>query len=128
MQRFSVVDPAAGDPLAGDTYFAPTSYRESVSPVTGRRYKQPKVIQVPGAEPGVVAFADITPYGDDVYIDYMRTRRDHRGRGYSGALADHIATKFPGVIDFGRVMSPTVWNIKTRLAEQGRQTHGYRDF
>jgi hypothetical protein len=129
MSRFSVVDPAAPPPLPGHTYFAPSENRTYTSPRTGRRLQKPIVTPVPGAEPGVVSFADTHRWGDDgVYIDYMATRRDQREQGHAHALVEHIAQQYPGTINFGRVMHPSVWSMMQGLEARGRTVMGKHDF
>jgi hypothetical protein len=96
---------------------------------SGRPLKQRKTITNPGAaSPGTVSFADVTPMGEDVYIHYVHTRQDQKGRGHASRLVEHVAQQYPGTIDFGRVMSPSVWRMKERLEQQGRQTRGRPDF
>lgn len=128
MTRFAVVDPTAPEPLKGDTYFAERQKKNWYG-ASGRRLKTPKIEVTPGAEPGVISFADTHPLPDEgIYIDYMKTRSDMRGRGHGRRIVQHIAEQTPGLIHFGKVMSPSVWGMMEDLKKQGRNVQGHRDF
>ena len=133
MLRLAAVDPAAPPPPPWAIYFVPT--KEMLRTKTGRTYKKPRYKTVPGAAPGVVAFLDyhVTRYPDTpnytIYIDYVKTREDQRGRGLMCLLLDALWSKYPGAsFDFGRIMTPTVWNYYMRKREAGCPVHGHRYF
>lgn len=127
MTRFAVVHPHAPEPQKGDTYFAERQ-TEIKRGARGQLLKKPRIEVTPGAVPGTVSFADTHPRPDGIYIDYMKTRQDMRGHGLAGRIIDHIAETHEGVLDFGRVMTPTIWNHMQRLHEQGRSVQGIKDF
>lgn len=113
VRRLAAVDRAAPAPAGGDTYFAETS-RSVRTGKGGRLLKRPRVEVTPGAAPGTVAFLDYHEYGPrGLYIDYMKTRQDYRGRGLARRLVDELIARHPdlALLHFGKLMNPTVGKI-----------------
>ncbi|NDC25693.1 MAG: hypothetical protein EBZ49_16400 [Proteobacteria bacterium] len=135
VQRISLVDTAAPGHPKGDTYFATTTSFSWYGP-SGRRLKRPKEETVPGAaDEGTVAFLDYheISFSDRglsaIYIDYMKTRSDSRGKGHARALVDALVEKYGTEVtyDFGRILTPTVSRIKDDLAGRGIKVAGKKD-
>lgn len=145
VRRVAVVDPTVthgptrrtlrqprdvtGDRYNAVDYFAPIV--EVGKGDNGRPLKNPRPVENPfAAQPGTVAFADYTVNPDgSVYINYIRTHPDHTGQGYANALIDRIVADHHGeTIDFGKVMTPSMWRSKLRLESEGVRTEGRPDF
>jgi 8-oxo-dGTP diphosphatase len=125
-QRMAITDSEAGEHPKGDTYFAETHRQVMRNPDTGRALKKPRTITTPGAAPGTVAFADYTrPHPDVLYINYMKTRKDHGGQGLARDLVDHLISQHPDArhVDFGKMMHPAVGAIKDEMARRYPDRH-----
>lgn len=117
MQRLSLVDPAApsfgGPDEPSEMYFSDTFENQKKNPETGRAWKVPRKIPVPGAGPHVVGFLDYhvlvrsgpTGTPDPVYLDYYSIRRDQREKGLGTRLIDAFYRKFHDAawIDWGTI-------------------------
>lgn len=109
VQRLSLVDRTAPPAPAGMAYFAPTTRTVMRDPSTGRAYRKPRVISIPFAFPGTVAFIDYSELGDgSIYIHYMLTRRDLARRGYARRLVEALYARFADrpSIDWGDILHP----------------------
>lgn len=134
VQRLSLIDPESPEFAKGDVYFAGTKEYVHRGP-SGRRLKKPKLRDVPGAEPGTLAFLDFHKEGSDyIYIDYMKTRQDSRGQGHARRLVDELVNKYGenATYDFGRILNPTMGKIqkelKARLEAAGGNVIGFHDY
>lgn len=118
VQRFAVIDPDVETPERGEPYFQSIT-REVRYGKTGKPLKKPRKVTTPGATPGTLAFMDYSAYGRPgdyaVYINYMATRSDQRGKGHARRLIKLLFDNAPksGVtfINFGRIMSPAIWKL-----------------
>lgn len=134
VQRISLIDPDSPEFQKGDVYFAGTKEKVYRGP-SGRRLKNPKLRDVPGAAPGTLAFLDYHEEGPDyIYVDYMKTRMDARGQGHARRLIDELVKKYgeDATYNFGRIMSPAVGKIQkdleARLAAAGGTVIGFHDY
>lgn len=125
VRRYALVDPRVGDPNKHDSYFAETWRTRRYSKRGHKKLKKPKTELVKGAKPGVVAFVDWTPWGDGVYIHYMKTREDQKGKRHAQRLLDHLYKKHKnvGVIHWGKVMNEIAWSLHERYKDL--HEHGY---
>jgi hypothetical protein len=119
VRRYALVDLSAGPPKRGDAYFAEL---RSVTRIgkTGKPLKKPRETVTPGAASGVVAFIDWSLFHDgSVYIHYMKTRQDARGKRHIQRLLDHLYTQHGDapMIDWGRVMNAHAWELLKRYRE-----------
>ena len=130
VQRIFLADDESPEFKKGDVYFSPTKKYTNYGS-NGRRLKNPKTEEVPGAAPGTVAFIDyhILP-GGTVYIDYMKTRNDMRGQGHAKKLVDELLQKFGKDVtyDFGHIMNPAAGKIQKNLASLGYSVRGWHDY
>lgn len=113
VQRLFFFDSTAPTPLDRDVFFAET-YRKIYYGKNNRRLKKPRIEVTPGAATGTVAFLDYHEYGDwGIYVDYMKTRLDYRGRGLARRLIDELVLANPTVkyLHFGRLLNPTIGKI-----------------
>lgn len=119
-RRLSLRDTDAPPPKPDDTYYVPTMTKK----VGGKRREK-----LPGASPGVVAFADyhLQPDGA-VYIDYIHVRHDQQRRGHACRLVDRIYEQFASApyIDFGEVAHDAIEKLCRRKKEAGKPTHWKR--
>lgn len=111
--RVQLVDSAAPDALRANLHFF---HREIVQRYGrgGRPLKRPKkVIDDPGADPGVVAFADYNRYGTTLSISLVIVRQDYRGKGLAKRLVNELYGGYPDVkvVQWGRVLNPTAWGL-----------------
>lgn len=124
VQRIALVDPSVGDPKKFDTYFA--GKQRTLSKTTRKPLKKP-VQEIEPAGDGVVAFLDWTFWGgeDGVYIHYINTRSDHRGKRHAQRLLDHLYEKHKGVtiIHWGKVMNAVAWMLLQQY--QDLEAEGY---
>jgi len=125
VRRYALVDPGVGDPDKHDAYFAEI-WKTRRYTKSGKPLKKPKTELVSkGAEPGVVAFLDWTPWGDGIYIHYMKTRQDQKGKRHAQRLLDHLYKKHKtaAVIHWGKVMNEVAWSLYERYKDL--EEHGY---
>lgn len=136
VQRISLIDPESPEFKKGDVYFSPTKEYEFRGP-SGRRLKKPKSKDVPGAEPGTVAFLDYHEQSPGyVYIDYIKTRQDARGQGHARRLVDELVNKYgeDATYHFGRILNPAMGKIQKELearlaaAGVGGSVIGFHDY
>lgn len=117
IRRLSLIDTELGPPSRSETYFHDTVIKQLGSRGKGKK--------MPGAAPGTVAFIDYETWDDvggpRLYIHYMNTRSDLRGKGYARRLLLHLmdAAEKAGVVhvDFGKVISETVWKLYREYRE-----------
>jgi len=84
-------------------------------------------IKHPYYVPGVVAFLDYSIWSGEVYIHYMFTRDDYRGRGHAGALIEWIYDKAAReglTVDWGKIMSDEAQHMFDRWRTQVPTTRG----
>jgi len=110
VQRISLIDPDASPTLPIHAYFAPTTRKITQNTATGRAYKAPKTVTLPGALPGTVAFLDyhlLPGTGGAVYLDFYSVRPDFRGQGLGRRIIDEFYLQFADApwIDWGEVVS-----------------------
>lgn len=130
VRRLAVVDPAAPPPPKGDFYFADVP-RNIYTGKNGRRLKKPRIEVTPGAALGTVAFLDYHEYGSGIYVDYMKTRQDYRGRGLVRQLVDELLRVHPNItfLHFGRMTHSTIGKIYDELVKRGGVSlAGHKDF
>jgi hypothetical protein len=83
----------------------------------------------PGTDPTALSFVDYHQRGENsAYIDYMSTRSDARGQGYSEKALDALYQQFRGgIVDFGEIMHDAAAALQQKMA--GRypdvETRGY---
>jgi hypothetical protein len=119
--RYGLVDEGASPPPPSATYFAKTSYKQRRNPETGREWKTPRIVTVPGAKAGTVAFVDWHPCGYDcLYIDYLAVRSDLRGQHLASALMrsffrDIVVRHEKTTVDWGDMMEPQIGALKKAM-------------
>lgn len=117
-RRVTLIDDGAPAPGPTEVYFA----EGAVGFVNGRK------AVVPAALPGATAFVDYSVRGDgSVFIHYVATRRDLRGKGYGALLLEHFlrSVEKDGVpsVDFGKIMHDAMERLFRRwlrLSEEGK--------
>ncbi len=91
---------------------------------SGRRLKKPRPGEIiPGvSNVCIIGFIDFHEYGKNGwYIDYMKTRGDHRGQGVASKLLDEFFSRYAkpgGLIHFGKMMRKEVGHLKDKMAEK----------
>ena len=120
----SVTEP----PDKSDTYFAEIQEWERRGR-TGRLLKKPRKGQlIPGvSNVCIIGFLDYHQYGHGEaagnmwYIDYLKTREDHRGQGVASKLIDRFyeTVANPGDhVHFGKMMRKEVGHLKDKMAKK----------
>jgi len=115
----SVTEP----PSQRDAYFKEYQEMERYG-ASGRRLKKPRPGEIiPGvSNVCIIGFIDFHEYGKDGwYIDYMKTRGDHRGQGVASKLLDEFFSRYAkpgGLIHFGKMMRKEVGHLKDKMAEK----------
>jgi GNAT superfamily N-acetyltransferase len=125
--RVALIDTEAPTPDKPYRYFVEQTRLKHVSK-TGALLKRPRKIVTPGASPGTVAFIDYQAWrqaGDaGVYIQYMATRDDMRGKGFGRLLLDHFmetaAAQGVTYINFGKIMNQSMWHLFEKWHEAHR--------
>lgn len=109
-KRLSWLDPDAPGPLPSDVYYAETKRelrKKNRQPYSPKRYET-----IPGADPGTVAFLDYEVLGDgSIYIHFIHTRNDQRGKGHMRRLIDKFIEDHwtAPEINFGEIHNQHVW-------------------
>lgn len=133
--RVGIIDPGAGPAKPGWTYFTSEPVEEYASRMKRERWDaapegqkpsktKPRPVYVENsgrAQPGLVAFLDWSYAGNSIYIHFMSTRPDQRGRGHSSALLRWVYDKAlteGRSVDWGRVFYDA-----QRLFDQYRKVH-----
>ena len=101
-RRLALRDPSIEPPYRGDFGFADQyTYR---NPRTGRMTKK-RHLEAPGAGDDIIGFLDYHSQGETsdgkpfLYIDYMKTRREHKGQGVATKLLDEfISASHPSLV------------------------------
>lgn len=130
VERVELVDPSAPPPDPRDTYFA-EGWQKIRYGKNGRLLKVPRIEIIPGAPQDVVAFVDFHEVMPGyVYIDYMKTREDYKGRGLARILVDALTGKYgvDATYDFGRIIHPSAGAIEEVMASAGFKTRGFHDY
>jgi len=137
IQRLALRDDSIEPPYRGDFGFADQySYR---NPRTGRMGKK-RHMEAPGAGDDIVGFLDYHSKGETsegkpfLYIDYMKTRREHKQQGVATKLLDEFIKRFapePGsVIHFGKIQNSDMFSLyeKTKEKYPEHQIMGAKNF
>lgn len=133
--RYGLVEDSPSPPFDA-TYFTETSYKQRKNPETGRTWKVPRIVVVPGAKRGTLAFVDWHSCGYDcVYIDYLAVRPDRRGEHLASALTQAffrniVEAHEKAVVDWGEMMEPQIGSLKNKMAAlyPDRQHYGKARF
>lgn len=119
-ERIGIIDQSAGPAKPGETYFTSEPVEEVSSRMKRQRWddapegakptkRKPAPVYVENsgrAQVGLVAFLDWSYRGDSIYIHFMNTRRDCRGRGYGTDMITWVydkAIREGRRVDWGRV-------------------------
>jgi|APSaa5957512535_1039671.scaffolds.fasta_scaffold33282_2 hypothetical protein len=111
IERIVLRDSDAPPPHKHDTYFAEKTKLNWYG-VSGRRLKKGRPETIPGSGPMDVGFLDYHMMSaTQVYVDYVKTRRDYTRMGVMSKLLDALFAVNPAatLFHFGKVMSPHVW-------------------
>ena len=125
IQRLALRDDTIEPPYRGDFGFADQySYR---NPRTGRMTKK-RHLEAPGAGDDIIGFLDFHSMGSDsegkpyMYIDYMKTRREHKEQGIATRLIEEFISRYaaePGsTIHFGKIQNPGMYSIYEKIKEK----------
>ena len=124
VKRLALRDPSIDPPYRGDFGFADQySYR---NPRTGRMTKK-RHLEAPGAGDDIVGFLDFHDMGETstgksyFYIDYMKTRREHKEQGIATKLLDEFIRRYapePSIINFGKIQNPGMYSIYEKIKEK----------
>jgi ribosomal protein S18 acetylase RimI-like enzyme len=124
VKRLALRDPSIEPPYRGDFGFADQySYR---NPRTGRMTKK-RHLEAPGAGDDIVGFLDFHDMGETstgksyFYIDYMKTRREHKEQGIATKLLDEFIRRYasePSIINFGKIQNPGMYSIYEKIKEK----------
>ena len=123
VKRLAYCDSSVTEPPSGrDAYFKEYQEMEHYGS-SGRRLKKPrKGDLIPGvSNVCIVGFLDFHRDGNGWYIDYLKTRGDHRGQGVASELVDDFFRRYaePGeTIHFGKMMRKEVGHLKDKMAEK----------
>ena len=124
IQRLALRDDSIEPPYRGDFGFADQyTYR---NPRTGRMGKK-RHLEAPGAGDDIVGFLDFHDMGETstgksyFYIDYMKTRREHKEQGIATKLLDEFIRRYasePSIINFGKIQNPGMYSIYEKIKEK----------
>ena len=125
IQRLALRDDSIEPPYRGDFGFADQyTYR---NPRTGRMTKK-RHLEAPGAGEDIIGFLDYHSKGETsegkpfLYIDYMKTRREHKQQGVATKLLDEFIKRFapePGsVIHFGKIQNSDMFSLYEKTKEK----------
>ena len=125
VKRLSLRDDSIEPPYSQDFGFADQySYR---NPRTGRMTKK-KHLEAPGAGDDIIGFLDFHDMGETstgksyFYIDYMKTRREHKEQGIATRLIEEFISRYaaePGsTIHFGKIQNPGMYSIYEKIKEK----------
>ena len=124
VKRLALRDPSIEPPYRGDFGFADQySYR---NPRTGRMTKK-RHLEAPGAGDDIIGFLDFHDMGETstgksyFYIDYMKTRREHKEQGVATRLLEEFIRRYapePSIINFGKIQNPEMYSIYEKIKEK----------
>jgi len=124
VKRLALRDPSIEPPYRGDFGFADQyTYR---NPRTGRMTKK-RHLEAPGAGDDIVGFLDFHDMGETstgksyFYIDYMKTRREHKEQGIATRLLEEFIRRYapePSIINFGKIQNPGMYSIYEKIKEK----------
>ena len=124
IQRLALRDDSIEPPYRGDFGFADQyTYR---NPRTGRMGKK-RHLEAPGAGDDIIGFLDYHDMGETsegnayLYIDYMKTRREHKQQGVATKLLDEFIRRYasePSIINFGKIQNPGMYSIYEKIKEK----------
>ena len=124
IQRLALRDPSIEPPYRGDFGFADQyTYR---NPRTGRMTKK-RHLEAPGAGDDIIGFLDFHDMGETstgksyFYIDYMKTRREHKEQGVATRLIEEFIRRYapePSIINFGKIQNPGMYSIYEKIKEK----------
>ena len=124
VKRLALRDPSIEPPYRGDFGFADQySYR---NPRTGRMTKK-RHLEAPGAGDDIIGFLDFHDMGETstgksyFYIDYMKTRREHKEQGIATRLLEEFIRRYapePSIINFGKIQNPGMYSIYEKIKEK----------
>ena len=124
VKRLALRDPSIEPPYRGDFGFADQySYR---NPRTGRMTKKSH-LEAPGAGDDIIGFLDFHDMGETstgksyFYIDYMKTRREHKEQGVATRLIEEFIRRYapePSIINFGKIQNPGMYSIYEKIKEK----------
>ena len=125
VKRLALRDDSIEPPYRGDFGFADQyTYR---NPRTGRMTKK-RHLEAPGAGDDIIGFLDYHDMGETsegkayLYIDYMKTRREHKEQGIATRLIEELISRYaaePGsTIHFGKIQNPGMYSIYEKIKEK----------
>ena len=124
VKRLALRDPSIEPPYRGDFGFADQyTYR---NPRTGRMTKK-RHLEAPGAGDDIIGFLDFHDMGETFtgksyfYIDYMKTRREHKEQGVATRLIEEFIRRYapePSIINFGKIQNPEMYSIYEKIKEK----------
>jgi len=125
IQRLALRDDSIEPPYRGDFGFADQySYR---NPRTGRMTKK-RHLEAPGAGDDIIGFLDYHSMGSDsdgkpyMYIDYMKTRREHKEKGIATKLIEEFikryASEHVSTIQFDNIQITGMYSIYEKIKEK----------
>ena len=124
VKRLALRDPSIEPPYRGDFGFADQyTYR---NPRTGRMTKK-RHLEAPGAGDDIIGFLDFHDMGETstgksyFYIDYMKTRREHKEQGVATRLIEEFIRRYapePSIINFGKIQNPGMYSIYEKIKEK----------
>ena len=124
VKRLALRDPSIEPPYSGDFGFADQyTYR---NPRTGRMTKK-RHLEAPGAGDDIIGFLDFHDMGETstgksyFYIDYMKTRREHKEQGVATRLIEEFIRRYapePSIINFGKIQNPEMYSIYEKIKEK----------
>ena len=124
VKRLALRDPSIEPPYRGDFGFADQyTYR---NPRTGRMTKK-RHLEAPGAGDDIIGFLDFHDMGETstgksyFYIDYMKTRREHKEQGVATRLLEEFIRRYapePSIINFGKIQNPEMYSIYEKIKEK----------
>ena len=124
VKRLALRDDSIEPPYRGDFGFADQyTYR---NPRTGRMTKK-RHLEAPGAGDDIIGFLDFHDMGETstgksyFYIDYMKTRREHKEQGIATRLIEEFIRRYapePSIINFGKIQNPGMYSIYEKIKEK----------
>ena len=95
---------------------------------TEGRMTKKRHLEAPGAGDDIIGFLDFHSMGSDsegkpyMYIDYMKTRREHKEQGIATRLIEEFISRYaaePGsTIHFGKIQNPGMYSIYEKIKEK----------
>ena len=124
VKRLALRDDSIEPPYSQDFGFADQyTYR---NPRTGRMTKK-RHLEAPGAGDDIIGFLDFHDMGETstgksyFYIDYMKTRREHKEQGIATRLLEEFIRRYapePSIINFGKIQNPGMYSIYEKIKEK----------